>query len=66
MTDLTADLPIPDPNERTALNDALHEDGTPTGWWDDHGQPAPWPDDIDQYKPVTGEPLTLDPGQPPL
>jgi hypothetical protein len=54
MTDLTSDLAIPDPDERDALNAALHKVGTPTGWWDDHGRPAPWPDDIDQYRPVTG------------
>ena len=38
---------IPDPDERAALNSALLA-GTSadTGFWDDHGRPAPWPDDI--------------------
>lgn len=66
MTDLASDLAIPDPNERAALNAALHNDGTPSGWWDDHGRPAPWPDDIDQYQPVTGEPIALEPGREPF
>ncbi len=66
MTDLTGDLVIPDPDERAALNAALHKDGTPTGWWGDHGRPAPWPNDIDQYRPVTGEPITLEPGREPF
>lgn len=66
MTDLPSDLAIPDPDERAALNAALHTHGTATGWWDDQGRPAPWPDDIDQYQPVAGEPLTLEPGQEPF
>jgi hypothetical protein len=26
--------------------------GYQTGWWDDHGQPAPWPDDF--FEPHSG------------
>ena len=35
---------IPDPAERAQLNAALHADGIQTGFWADHGRPAPWPD----------------------
>ena len=40
--------------------------GYETGFWDDHGRPAPWPDDIDEWSPTTHEPLTLQPGEPPF
>ncbi len=40
--------------------------GHETGWWDDHGQPAPWPDDIDEWRPATSEPTTPEPGQHPV
>lgn len=66
MTDLSSELAIPDSEERAVLNAALHKVGTPTGWWDDHGRPAPWPQDIDQYRTVTGESITLEPGQEPF
>jgi hypothetical protein len=59
MTHPTGDPAIPDPAERTARNTALNNDNIETGWWDDQGRPAPWPDDIDQWQPVTSEP-----GQP--
>jgi hypothetical protein len=59
MTHPTGEHAIPDPAERAALNTALINDNIETGWWDDQGRPAPWPDDIDQWQPVTGEP-----GQP--
>ena len=64
MTDLTGEPAIPDPAERAARNAALINDNIETGWWDDQGRPAPWPDDIDQWQPVTGEPITREPGQP--
>lgn len=54
---------IPDPDERAALNAALHATGADTGFWDDHGRPAPWPDDIDQYRPSSGEPSHTNPFQ---
>jgi hypothetical protein len=57
---------IPDPAERAALNAALHATGADTGFWDDHGRPAPWPDDIDEWRPATGEPITRQPGEQPL
>jgi hypothetical protein len=40
--------------------------GLETGFWDDHGQPAPWPDDIDEWRPSSSEPLTPEPGQNPF
>jgi len=64
MTHPTGENAIPDPAERAALNAALLTDNIETGWWDDHGRPAPWPDDIDQWQPATGEPITGEPGQP--
>lgn len=48
------------------LEHALLEAGQETGFWDDHGRPAPWTDDIDEWSPTTQEPLTLQPGQPPF
>jgi hypothetical protein len=45
---------------------ALLDIGHETGFWDDHGRPAPWPDDIDEWSPTTHQPLTLQPGEPPF
>ncbi|MDT5043566.1 MAG: hypothetical protein QOE51_4551 [Actinoplanes sp.] len=36
---------FPDPIERAALNAELFATGAETGFWDDGGRPAPWPDD---------------------
>jgi hypothetical protein len=46
---------IPDPTTRQALNAALAATGTDTGFWDDHGRPAPWPDDIVSRPGSSGE-----------
>jgi hypothetical protein len=64
MTDLTSQ--IPGPADRAVLNAALHATGADTGFWDEHGRPAPWPDDIDEWRPATGEPITRQPGEQPL
>ena len=40
-----------------ALN-AGHE----TGYWDEHGHPAPWPDDIEEWTPP--DKINIDPEQP--
>jgi hypothetical protein len=40
---------FPGPAERAELNAALFATGTETGFWDDDGRPAPWPDDIDEW-----------------
>jgi hypothetical protein len=66
MTSPTPNPQIPDPADRQRLNAALHATGTDTGFFDDHGRPAPWPDDIDQWTPDTGEPTTPEPGQQPF
>jgi hypothetical protein len=66
MTDVTGDLAIPDPDERAALNAALHTTGTETGFWDDQGRSAPWPDDTDQWIPETSGPVTREPGEHPF
>ena len=54
---------IPTPDERVVLNAALLATGAETGFWDDRGRPAPWPDDIDEWRPEAGEPVAPDPGQ---
>jgi len=66
MTHPTGDPAIPDPAERKKLNAALLADNIETGFWDDQGRPAPWPDDIDQWQPETGEPTTRQPGEQPF
>jgi hypothetical protein len=55
---------IRDPHERAALNAALHD--TDSGFWDERGVPAPWPDDIDERRPANDQPVTLQPGQQPF
>ena len=41
-----------------------------TGWWDEHGQPAPWPNDIfnpdTDWRPDTNPPPDLAPGEQPF
>ncbi|MGX6603113.1 hypothetical protein ACWKSP_13375 [Micromonosporaceae bacterium Da 78-11] len=66
MTDVTGEPAIPDPAERARRNTALHTDNIETGFFDDQGRPAPWPDDIDQWQPVTGDPATGQPGEQPF
>jgi len=57
---------LPDADERARRNAALLTTGTETGFWDKDGRPAPWPDDIDDWRPETPEPTTPEPGQPPF
>ena len=64
MTDPAPRPDIPTRADREARNAALLATGTETGFWDDHGRPAPWPDDIDQWAPTSTEPTTHEPGQP--
>jgi hypothetical protein len=61
-----AEAPIPGPQQRAELNRRLRATGTDTGFWDDHGRPAPWPDDINEWRPVSNEPITIEPGQQPF
>ncbi len=65
MNDPTPRPSLPDPAERRRRNAALAVNGTETGFWDDHGRPAPWPDDIDEWTP-TSDPVIPEPGQPPF
>jgi len=57
---------IPDAAERAWLNARLYATGHDSGFWDEHGRPAPWPDDIDEWSLVTGEPITPAPGEQPF
>jgi hypothetical protein len=66
MTDTIGDRAIPEPANRAALNTALTATGTETGFWDDHGRPAPWPDDIDQWQPEANDVVTHQPGEQPF
>jgi hypothetical protein len=59
MTATPAPLPdVPDPHERARLNAALQATGAETGFWDERGNPAPWPNDIDHWTPDTSDPDT--------
>jgi hypothetical protein len=62
-TRFTGNPAIPEPKERAALNAALFTDNIETGFWDDQGRPAPWPDD---WTPATSEPVNPKPGEPPF
>ena len=57
---------LPNADERARLNATLLATGAETGFWDDHGRPAPWPDDINEWRPVTGQSITVDPGEEPF
>ena len=57
---------IPDPAERAARNAALVAENIETGFWDDQGRVAPWPDDIDEWTPAPGEPAAHQPEEPPF
>lgn len=65
-THITGDPAIPNPEERAARNTALSADNIETGFWDDQGRPAAWPEDIDEWTGTAYEPRTPDPGQPPF
>jgi hypothetical protein len=60
MTNATPHPSIPTRAEREARNAALFATGAETGFWDDNGRPAPWPDDFDEWTPAT------DPAEPPF
>jgi len=44
--------------------------GGSTGWWDENGHPAPWPDDFfdldTHWRPDTNPPTELAPGEHPF
>jgi hypothetical protein len=57
---------IPDPDQRAALNVVQHATGADSGFWDHDGRPAPWPDDIDEWKPATNKPTITDHDEQPF
>lgn len=59
-----ADAHLPSAEDRAARNAAFLVDGTETGFWNDAGVPALWPDDIDEWQPVTRESVDPEPGEP--
>jgi hypothetical protein len=61
MTDPAPCPDIPTRADRDARNTALLTTNTETGFWDDNGRPAPWPDDLDDWTPDTH---VTEPGQP--
>lgn len=63
---VTGDPVFPDPEERAALNAALIADNIETGFWDDRGRPAPWPDDFAEWTTVTSRLATHEPDEPPF
>jgi len=65
------------PEQRNARRAAQHETDLTalaaageTGWWDEHGAPAPWPADFfdanTDWRPDTANPPELAPGEQPL
>jgi hypothetical protein len=66
MTNPTGHPELRTPAEREALNAALYATGAETGFFDDQGRPAPWPDDIDEWRPETSEPETSEPAEHPF
>ncbi|GAA4262763.1 hypothetical protein [Dactylosporangium darangshiense] len=56
MTDPATRPDIPTRANRETRNAALRATSAETGFWDDNGRPAPWPDDIDEWQPFTANP----------
>ena len=57
-------------HSRTQQDDLVRRaSGEETGWWDDHGRPAPWPEDFDAldsgWAPAC-DPNDPKPGNPPF
>lgn len=52
---------LPADDEAAAINaDFLAGRINHTGWWDDLGRPAPWPDDLDDWRPSSDNPIHFD------
>ena len=48
---------LPDDEHAAAINADFLAGRTPvTGFHDDAGNPAPWPDDLDDWRPSSGNP----------
>ncbi len=61
----------PGPGQGRDHDLALLAAGGTTGWWNEHGHPAPWPEDFldhdtDWHPTRNEEPATPEPGQPPF
>lgn len=62
------------PNSGRKHDLAILAAGGHTGWWDEHGNPAPWPDDFPNtlddpdtdWRPQTNPPPDLAPGEQPF
>ncbi|MGI5243306.1 hypothetical protein [Dactylosporangium sp. CA-139066] len=63
---ITGEPAIPDPEERAARNAALFAHNIETGFWDDQGRVAAWPDDIDEWEPEATRPSPRQRGEPPF
>ena len=59
----------PSPSQRQQ-DLAILAAGGHTGWWDEHGHPAPWPDDFfdpdTDWRPAITDPTVLAPGEQPF
>lgn len=53
---------LPDDEQAAAFNaDFLARHTNYTGFWDETGQPAPWPNDLEDWRPSTSDhPITFD------
>ena len=62
-------MTTPGPSQRDR-DLAILAAGGYTGWWDEHGQPAPWPDDFfdpdSDWRPATNPTPELAPGEQPF
>jgi len=62
---MTRHLDLPSDEQAAAINaDFLADRTNYTGWWDESGRPAPWPEDLDDWRPSPPEPITTEPGEP--
>ncbi len=65
MSDVIGEPAIPDPAERARHNTALHNDNIETGFWDEHGRPAPGPTISTNSSPKPATPPTTSPPNKP-
>lgn len=64
---MTSEQPwIPAVAERARRNADLLAHGIDTGWYDARGVPAPWPDDIEEWRPATHQRTPLNPNEQPF
>jgi hypothetical protein len=58
---------IPNADQRARANHALRVHHIETGFYDEHGRVAPWPDDLDDWLPAEEHPPPPPaPGEPPF